>query len=222
VSELAGAAAIAADLAENLEAARINDPLFGGIGASADPGTLLTPAPGKRARVSVINFVGLAGEEKRQSFVNQLQMALFAWIKRNPAGDRPLSGLLVMDEAQTLAPSGPVTPCTRSTLMLASQARKYGLGLVFATQAPKGLHSQIPGNAATQFFGLLNAPVHIEAAREMARFKGGDVPDISRLSSGQFYVALEGRPFRKARTPLCLSHHPASPLSSEDVLTRAR
>ncbi|MEU8263090.1 DUF87 domain-containing protein [Micromonospora sp. NPDC048999] len=222
VSELAGAPAIAADLAENLEAARINDPLFGGTGESADPGTLLTPAPGKRARVSIISFVGLPGEEKRQGFVNQLQMALFSWIKRNPAGDRPLGGLLVMDEAQTLAPSGPVTACTRSTLMLASQARKYGLGLVFATQAPKGLHSQIPGNAATQFFGLLNAPVHIEAAREMARFKGGDVPDISRLSSGQFYVAVEGQPFRKACTPLCLTHHPASPLPTEDVVALAR
>ncbi|MDQ7911185.1 ATP-binding protein [Phytohabitans sp. ZYX-F-186] len=222
VSELTGAVAIAADLAENLEAARINDPLFGGTGESADPGTLLTPAPGKRARVSVISFVGLPGDEKRQGFVNQLQMALFSWIKRNPARDRPLGGLLVMDEAQTLAPSGPVTACTRSTLMLASQARKYGLGLIFATQAPKGLHSQIPGNAATQFFGLLNAPVHIEAAREMARFKGGDLPEISRLSSGQFYVAVEGQPFRKARTPLCLSHHPASPLSPEDVIARAR
>ncbi|MEV6815705.1 DUF87 domain-containing protein [Micromonospora sp. NPDC051296] len=222
VSKLAGAAAIAADLAENLEAARINDPLFGGTGEAADPGMLLTPAPGKRARVSVISFVGLPGDEKRQGFVNQLQMALFSWIKRNPAGDRPLGALLVMDEAQTLAPSGPITACTRSTLMLASQARKYGLGLVFATQAPKGLHSQIPGNAATQFFGLLNAPVHIEAAREMARFKGGDVPDISRLSSGQFYVAVEGQPFRKAHTPLCLTHHPASPLPAEDVIARAQ
>jgi DNA helicase HerA-like ATPase len=27
--------------------------------------------------------------------------------------------------------------------MLVSQARKYGLGLIFATQAPKGLHNQI-------------------------------------------------------------------------------
>ncbi|MGC5032028.1 ATP-binding protein [Micromonospora sp. DT229] len=222
VSELTGAPGIAADLAENLEAARINDPLLGGTGEAADPGMLLTPAPGKRARVSIISFVGLSGDEKRQSFVNQLQMALFSWIKRNPAGDRPLGALLVMDEAQTLAPSGPVTTCTRSTLMLASQARKYGLGLVFATQAPKGLHNQIPGNAATQFFGLLNAPVHIEAAREMARFKGGDVPDISRLSSGQFYVAVEGQPFRKARTPLCLTHHPASPLPAEEVIARAR
>ncbi len=77
-----------------------------------------------------------------------------------------------MDEAQNFAPSGATTVCTQSTLALASQARKYGLGLVFATQAPKGLHNRIPGNAATQFYGLLNSSVQIEAAREMARVKG--------------------------------------------------
>jgi DNA helicase HerA-like ATPase len=109
-----------------------------------------------------------------------------------------------------------------STLALASQARKYGLGLVFATQAPKGLHNRISGNAATQFFGLLNSPVQIEAAREMARAKGGDVPDISRLKTGQFYASGEGFTLRKVQTPLCLSYHPSSPLTTEEVIDRAR
>jgi len=90
-------------------------------------------------------MIGLPSEEQRQSFINQLQMALFAWIKRNPAGTRALRGLLVMDEAQTLAPSRGFTLCTRSTVALSSQARKYGLGLVLATQAPKGLDNRIPG-----------------------------------------------------------------------------
>jgi len=222
VSELARASRIAADMAEHLTASMVNDPLFAGAGEPVDPGTLLTPPPGKRARVSVISLIGLAADEQRQSFVNQLQMALFAWIKRHPAGDRPLGGLFVMDEAQTFAPSGAMTACTHSTLALASQARKYGLGLVFATQAPKGLHNHIPGNAATQFFGLLNSPIQIEAARQVARAKGGDVPDVSRLSAGQFYTALEGSPFVKVRTPLCLTYHPRSPLSPEEVVERAR
>jgi len=89
-------------------------------------------------------MIGLSSDEQRQSFVNQLQMALFAWIKRNPPGARPLRGLLMMDEAQTIAPAKGFTACTRRRLALSSQARKYGLGLVFATQAPKGLHNQIP------------------------------------------------------------------------------
>ncbi|MDH2427259.1 DUF87 domain-containing protein [Sphaerisporangium sp. TRM90804] len=221
VSRLLNAERMAADTAENLTAAMVNDPLFGG-GTPVSPGLLLTPPGGKRARVSVISFVGLASDEQRQSFVNQLQMALFAWIRRNPVGDRPLGGLFVMDEAQTFAPSGAMTACTRSTLALASQARKYGLGLVFATQAPKGLHNRIPGNAATQFFGLLNSPIQIAAAQEMARAKGSEVPDVGRLDSGRFYAALDGGGFEKVRTPLCLSHHPRSPLTTEAVVGRAR
>jgi hypothetical protein len=222
IIDLDGAEKIAAGLAQTLTAAMVNDPLFGGDGTPMDPGILLTPRAGKRARISVISLIGLPSDDVRQSFVNQLEMALFAWIKRHPAGDRPLLGLLVLDEAQTLAPSGAMTACTQSTLALASQARKYGLGLIFATQAPKGLHNRIPGNAATQLFGLLNSPIQIEAARDMAKAKGGDVPDISRLSTGEFYLAAEGKGPTKIRTPLCLSYHPKSPLTTEEVLERAR
>ena len=221
VSRMVKATKLAAEVAETLKAAMVTDPLFGGAGTSADPGTLLTPSAGKRARVSVISFAGLSSDQQRQSFVNQLQMALFAWIKRNPAGDRPLGGLFVMDEAQTLAPSTGSTACTASTIALASQARKYGLGLVFATQAPKGLHNQIPGNATTQFFGLLNSPAQIDAARELAHAKGGRLPDIGRLGSGQFYAAGERFSFIRVNTPLCLSHHPKAPLSPEEVVARA-
>jgi hypothetical protein len=218
----ADATKVAAELGQSLTAATVIDPLFGGVGQPVDPGELLTPEGGKRARVSVISLIGLPSDDQKQSFVNQLQMALFAWIKRNPAGDRALGGLFVMDEAQTFAPSGAMTACTGSTLSLASQARKYGLGLIFATQSPKGLHNQVPGNAATQFFGLLNAPVQIDAAREVARAKGGDLPGISQLRGGEFYVALEGSSFSKVRTSLCLSHHPKSPLTQEEVIRYAR
>ncbi|NUR72155.1 MAG: ATP-binding protein [Hamadaea sp.] len=222
VSTMAKADKLSEEAAETLKAAMVTDPLFGGDGTAADPGALLTPSPGKRARISVISFVGLPSEEERQSFVNQLQMALFAWVKRNPAGDRPLGGLFVMDEAQTLAPSAGSTPCTASTIALASQARKYGLGLVFATQAPKGLHNQISGNATTQFFGLLNSPAQIDAAKELAAVKSGRVPDIGILKSGQFYAAGEGFSFIRVDTPMCLSHHPRSPLTEEEVIQRAR
>ena len=221
VSGLADARKIAGNIAQDLQAAMVNDPLFGGSGTPVDPGVLLTPADGYRARVSVISMIGLTSEEQRQSFVNQLQMALFAWIKRNPAGERPLGGLLVMDEAQTLAPSRGFTACKRSTLALSSQARKYGLGLVFATQHPKALDNSIPGNAATQFYGLLNSPAQIETAREMARAKGGLVDDISRLRAGNFYVATEGEAFHRIVAPWCLSYHPASPPAAEDVLALA-
>jgi Helicase HerA, central domain len=213
---------LAADIGQNLRAATINDPMFGGQGQAADPGVLLTPSDGYRARVSVISMIGLTSEEQREGFVNQLQMALFAWIKGNPAGDRPLGGLLVMDEAQNFAPSRRSTISLRSTLALSSQARKYGLGLVYATQSPTGLHNHIPGNAATQVYGLLNASAQITYAKELARVKGGLVPDISRLRAGNFYLATEGQAFHRIRSPWCLSFHPQSPPTTEEVLQLAK
>jgi Helicase HerA, central domain len=220
-SHLGRADVVARDLADRLRVARVNDPLFGGSGLAADPGMLLTPPDGKRARVSVISLVGLPGLEQRQGFVNQLQMALFSWIKRNPAQERPLGGLFVMDEAQDLAPSTGTTACTVSTLRLVAQARKYGLGLLFATQAPRGLHNWIPANSTTQLFGLLNSLTQISAARDLAKAKGGDIPNIGSLSAGQFYLATEGSSFLQIRTPMCLSHH-AGPLTEEEVIARAR
>ncbi len=56
----------------------------------------------------------------------------------------------------------------------------------------------------------------------MAQAKGGDVPDISRLRTGQFYVALEGTSLVKTQTPLCLSYHPKSPPTAEEVIARAK
>ncbi|MEV0459876.1 hypothetical protein [Catellatospora methionotrophica] len=56
----------------------------------------------------------------------------------------------------------------------------------------------------------------------MARAKGVDVPDISRLGTGEFYASGEGFAFRKMRGSLCLSHHPKSPLTTEEVVERAK
>ena len=222
VSRLASGGKLAADIAQTLLAETVNDPMLGGTGEAVDPSVLLQPAGSRRARISVISLVGLPNDEQRQHFVNQLQMALFAWVKKHPAGDRPLGGLFVMDEAQNFAPSAGRTATTDSTLALASQARKYGLGLVFATQAPKGLHNQIPGNATTQFFGLLNAPAQIAAAREMAAQKGGDARGIARLRPGEFFAASDAVAFQRVRSPMCLSHHPRSPMTQEEVLELAR
>ena len=222
VSRLASGEKLAADIAQTLLAETVNDPMLGGTGEAVDPSVLLLPARGQRARISVISLVGLPNDEQRQHFVNQLQMALFAWVKKHPAGDRPLGGLFVMDEAQTFAPSSGRTATTDSTLALASQARKYGLGLVFATQAPKGLHNRISGNATTQFFGLLNAPAQIAAAQEMAAQKGGDARGIARLRPGEFFAASDSVAFQRVRSPMCLSHHPRSPMTQEEVLELAR
>jgi hypothetical protein len=218
VSAIAKAADIAAKIASTLRAAMINDRVFAGAGRPLDPNVLLTPSAGRKARVSVVNFIGLPTEEQRQGFVNQLELALFSWAKRHPAVDRPLSGLLVLDEAQTLAPSSGPSLCLGSTLALASQARKYGLGMLFATQAPKGVHNRIVGNCATHWYGRINAPSQIAAANEVAQSRGGTSVDLARLSAGQFYLAADGRPTERVDVPMCLTHHPSTAPTVEEIL----
>ncbi|GAA1009662.1 hypothetical protein GCM10009551_092540 [Nocardiopsis tropica] len=220
-SQLPSADKLAPDMANNLQAALINNPLLGGEGQAVDPSALLTPSAGKRARISVISLIGLPDETQRQTFVSQLQLALFSWIKRHPAGDRPLGWLLVMDEAQQIAPSGAVKPSTESTLLLASQARKYGLGLVFATQSPTGLHNKIVGNSATHLYGKLNAPVQIQAAKDLAAARGGRIDAIGGLGPGDFYLGT-GNDTIRLHAPMCLSHHPATPPTEDEVLRISR
>lgn len=206
-------------MADTLEAAMETDPLFGESGAPADPGVLLTPSPGKSARVSVISFIGLSREGSAR-FVRLLQAALFSWFRAHPAGDRGLGGLLVMDEAQNFVPSGASNPSTESTVDLIRQIRKYGLGIVLASQMPRGIHNHALGNTANQFIGRFTAPAQISAAEIMAQARNSVLDNLGGLSSGTFYAATEGTAFSRIQVPICLSHHDV-PLKEDEVIERA-
>ncbi|TVP67733.1 MAG: ATP-binding protein, partial [Leptolyngbya sp. LCM1.Bin17] len=177
-----------------------------------------------QTRLSILNFIGLPGLPQQQQFLNQLAMTLFTWIKKNPApADQPLRGLLVIDEAKDFLPSRGSTPCKSSLIRLAAQARKYGLGLIFATQAPKSIDHNIIANCSTQFYGRANSPAAIDVVRDQLRQRGGQGDDIAQLERGQFYVASEAiNPPVKMVAPLCLSYHPPSPLDELEVLVRAQ
>lgn len=211
---------LAVDIADTLDAAVQTDPLFGESGDPADPGMLLTPSKGRAARISVISFVGLAGVEQRENFVSRLQTALFTWFKVNPTRDRPLGGLLVMDEAQNFVPSGTPNASTASTISLIRQVRKYGLGMVLASQAPKGLNNQATGNTANQFIGRVTVPAQIAAAEAMAQSRASRLGSLGDLQPGEFYAAGEGAGFTRIRVPMCLSYH-AGPLQEEEIVERA-
>ncbi|WP_454647668.1 ATP-binding protein [Bradyrhizobium liaoningense] len=220
VSQIDGAPKLAAAMANSLRAAIATNPLLQTRGTPLDP-EVLFGSEGSKTRISVINFSGLASDEARQSFVNQLQMALFTWIKKHPSST---GRLLVLDEAQNFAPSQRTTPCKESTLALAAQARKYGLGMIFATQTPTGIDNKIVSNCTTHFYGRMSSPATIAATRGLLDAKGGaGGEDVGRLSRGEFYFSTEAiaRPLR-IRTPICLTWHPANPLTATEVAEKAR
>lgn len=220
VSQIDGASKLAASMANSLRAAIATNPLLQTRGTPLDP-QVLFGKEGDKTRISVVNFSGLASDEARQSFVNQLQMSLFTWIKRHPSAS---GRLLVLDEAQNFAPSQRTTPCKESTLALAAQARKYGLGMIFATQTPTGIDNKIVSNCTTHFYGRMSSPATIAATRGLLDAKGGaGGEDVGRLSRGEFYFSTEAvsRPIR-IRTPICLTWHPANPLTAAEVVEKAR
>ena len=210
----------AVEMADTLQAATESDPLLAETGTPTDPGMLLTPTPGRSARVSVISFVGLE-KESQARFVSRLQGELFSWFKAHPATDDRLGGLLVMDEAGNFVPPGGARSSATSTVELIRQIRKYGLGIVLGAQAPKGIHHEAIGNTANQFLGALRVPAQIDAAKEMAQARNSAVDDIGALGTGTFYAAGAGSGFRKIQAPICLSHH-AGPLTEEEIVERSR
>ena len=182
VSQISDAPKLAGDIADRLLAAIAANPLLQSAGPSLDPQRLFHRDDGK-TRISVINLAGLASDDARLSFVNQLRMTLFTWIKRNPS---PTGRLYVLNEAQNFAPAVMGAACKASTLSLVAQARKFGLGMIFATQLPKGIDNAIVSNCTTHVYGRMSAPATIQATQELMAAKGAADDDIARLAKGEF------------------------------------
>ncbi len=198
------------------------NPLLRGTGASLDPGALLRSKKAGAVRVSVVNLSGLPDQSSQQHLVNQLAMTLFTWLKKNPAKGRVLQGLLVIDEARDFVPSQKTVPSRDSLIRLAAQARKYGLGIVFATQAPKSIDHNVIANCSTHFYGRANSPEAISTVQQLLQQHGSSGSDLAALPKGTFYVASEGMPLQKIQTSLCLSHHPSSPPDEGEIQRMAR
>ncbi len=219
-SEIDDAGKLAGKMSNELKAAVATNPLLKATGPVLDPKLLFFGPDATRTRVSVINLSGLASDDAKQDFVNRLQMTLFGWIKKHPSK----TGMLyVIDEAQTFIPSGAAALSKTSGVTLVAQARKYGLGMIAVTQAPKGIDNKVVSNCTTQFLGKQNAPATIEAAKDLIAAAGGKADDLGKLATGEFYYKTEksGKP-AKLRTPICLSWHPANPPTPEEVVARAK
>jgi DNA helicase HerA-like ATPase len=213
---------LARELSELLHAEIENDPLVGGSGTALDPVTLFQSKDPSKTRISVLSLVGLPNYAQKRRFVDQLAGTLFSWIKKNPAPAGGLLGLLVIDEAADFVPSGKAVPGKENVIRLAAQARKYGLGLLFATQGPKTIEHSIVSNCSTLLAGKMSSPAAIDAMQNLLADKGTQATDVGSLPRGTFYFGSTPDKPRKVQTSLCLSYHPSTPPSETEVLEHAR
>ena len=216
---------LAVEMSDSVRVQMRTNPLLNTKGAALDPVVLFGDDRQRtKTRISVVSLVGLPTLDMQRTFLNQLAMVLFSWIKKhpNPPG-RSLRGLLVVDEAKDFLPAQKATECKESMLRLGAQARKYGLGLVFATQHPKDIEHKLVGNSATHFYGLNNSPASLATLKEQMQLKGGSGDDIARLKVGQFYYhsagAAQASPV-KVKVPDCLSNKRL--LEEQEILAKAR
>jgi hypothetical protein len=185
---------LAQEMGDLLRVQISTNPLLNTTGSSLDPAVLFGDDRDRpTTRISVISLLGLPGLTAQRTFLNQLAMILFTWIKKNPKPPhRSIRGLLVIDEAKDFVPSQKSSECKESLLRLGAQARKYGLGLVFATQHPKEIEHKLIGNCSTHFYGLNNSPASLATLQEQMKLKGGHGNDIAQLKVGQFYFHSAG------------------------------
>jgi hypothetical protein len=213
---------IAAGMADQVQAAQIADPLYGGQGEDLDPAVLLGVGC-SRARVSVLSLFAMPDINTQARFIGQLASVLFNWIRRNPAPEESgVRGLMVLDEAARFLPRNNAES-KAGLMLLAQQARKYGLGLVMATQNPKELDYNATANFATQIFGTAAVPQVVKYIQEAMEQRGLSGMNPGILKTGEFFCATPSLPLPiRLRAAMCLSAHPQSvQLSDEDILARA-
>ena len=185
---------LAAEMSDQLIAKIAVNPLLNAPGHKLDPAVLFATTKPGQTRISVINFSGLPADASRQDFANQLQMALFTFIRESPS---KTPRLYVLDEAQNFAPSQGSTASKASAKALAAQARKFGLGMIFATQAPRGIDTNIVSNCLTHFL----RPHEFASANQLNKrndggaWKGGAGP--GRFDNGNILL------FNRAYEPAC-------------------
>ncbi|MDR1309813.1 MAG: DUF853 family protein [Deltaproteobacteria bacterium] len=175
---------------------------------------------GGRTRISVVNLLGLGQEDERPAFVQRLVMNMFSWMTRNPG--KGLAGLLVIDEAKDFVPSQNSTPPKTVIQRVANQARKFGYGLILASQAIKSLDSPTVNNCSSVFIGRQSSPSNIDACRTAWGISG-----VEKLGNGQFMCissSLGGMRDKPATidSAMCLSRHPSPAPSLEEIVEIAK
>jgi hypothetical protein len=215
----AKAAKIGSKLGELLKAALVNDKNLLKDDTVEIPQLLRSPSG--KTRISVINLDFLGAEKLVQSFVLRLIDRLFDWMTRHPPEGGRLSGLLVVDEARDLAPSKGDLPAKRALLRLSNQSRKYGFGLILASQQFKSLDHNLVANCRTLLVGRQGSPASRDAANEHLGFGF----DVGSLENRQFYLKVpagdDQAPVRLFSPAFSLSRHVKSAPGPDEIVRLA-
>jgi uncharacterized protein len=152
--------------------------------------------PGQ-TRMSIIYLNVLIDQESKASFLGFLLEEVYAWMLRHPSPTGDLQALLFIDE---LAPFVPPSnrkkpPCKEAFLLLIRQARKYGLGLLLASQNIGDVDYQALNQCNTWLLGSCRALQELNKAREVLSSRVSAPERVAealpQLPKGEFLILSE-------------------------------
>src|SRR5881396_1228631 len=152
----------------------------------------MVQAPKGRVPVNVVYTGGLRNARERELVVATLCKDVLAWMTAHPSGDLRL--VVYIDEVAGLCPPHPRNPPAKKFLsLLFRQARKYGVGVIVATQNVTDLDYKALGQASTWALGRLMAKQDLDRVRHVvASVHAGPVENvlaaIPALRAGQFIL----------------------------------
>ena len=89
----------------------------------------------QKTQVSVIYLNSLSSQEQKEFYLTEIVSKLYQWLLANPSD--ALQCLFAIDEIAPFIPAGSEKPLPKPMLLLLfKQARKYGCGMLIATQNP--------------------------------------------------------------------------------------
>ncbi|MHA1616484.1 MAG: ATP-binding protein [Candidatus Njordarchaeales archaeon] len=109
---------------------------------------------------------------------------------------RPVNIVVVVDEAQNYAWRAGI--CEELLTRIAREGRKWGFGLIVASQRLAGsVNTDIRGNINTIFFSKLSQTGDLAEIQQFADITGIDQSNLAQLMPREFYVAGLMNPLRK-------------------------
>jgi hypothetical protein len=161
-------------------------------GPPLDVSEMVSWAPKGRAPVNIVYTGGLRNPSEREMVVATLCEDVYHWMVSETNGGLRL--VLYIDEVAGLCPPHPKNPPAKKFLsLLFRQARKYGVGLVVATQNVTDLDYKALGQANTWALGRLLAKQDLDRVRHLVTSLHPSDPEevltlAPSLKAGQFLL----------------------------------
>ena len=145
----------------------------------ADKGNSLSDLV-QKGKTTIINLKGYA-PDIQQIIVRRLATMLFEMRK----AERIPPMMLMLEGAHNFCPQNDTVPCKRSLLTIASEGRKFGLGLMAITQRPAKLDRGMLEQCGTQIMLAVTNPNDLNAITDSVEgLTAGMLQDISSMQVG--------------------------------------